>query len=407
MTYRAFVGVDWASRGHAACGLDAAGKRTCQFDVTHTEHGLEQLTARLAKLGPPGEVLVAIERPDGLIVDRLLEAGHPVVSLKPAAVTAYRQAIQPSRAKSDPGDAWVIAEYSRLTHTRLAVLQPFSDAIRALRGSTRARTQLVRRRVRATNQLTAVLQASWPGPAAAFDLDSDIAIAFLRRYPTPESAAHLGPKRLEAFLQKAGYSGGWRRTPEQLLDLIRAAPAGVSGGVLTDGCEAVVSAHVHTVAGLREAIKTLDRVILDQLSAHPDGAIFSSFPHAGKINAAQLLAEWGDTRPAYPTPESVAALAGMAPVTRESGEHRVVLFRWACNKWLRQAMATFADNSRHGNPWAAEVYRRARAGRRKHPHAVRILGRAWIRVMWRCWTDHQPYNPALHGNTRELTATTA
>ena len=404
MSYDAFVGVDWASREHAACGLDPAGGRKDQFPVDHTEEGLDRLTTRLAGLGPPAQVLVAIERPDGIVVDRLLEAGHPVLPLKPAAVTAYRHAIQPSKAKSDPGDAWVIAEYARLTHQRLAPLRPFSDAIRALRASTRARTQLVRRRVRATNQLTAVLEANWPGPLAAFDLDSDIGVAFLRRYPTPESAAHLGPKRLEAFLRRAGYSGGWQRSPDQILAELRNAPAGVTSGPLTDGCEAVVAAHVEVLAGLRDTIKRLDRVIVDQLRAHPDGVIFSSFPHAGKINAAQLLAEWGDTRQAYPAPESVAALAGTAPVTREWGEHRVVLFRWACNKWLRQAMDTFADNSRHGSPWAAEVYRQARAGNRKHPHAIRILGRAWIRVMWRCWIDHKPYDPALHGNARAMTA---
>lgn len=406
MSYSAFAGVDWASRKHAACGLDPTGLRKDQFDVEHTQEGLDRLTARLARLGSPGQVLVAIERPDGIIVDRLLEAGHPVVALKPAAVSAYRDAIQPSRAKSDPGDAWLIAEYARLTHARLSVLQPYSDATRALRSATRTRTQLVRRRVRATNQLTAVLDANWPAPVAAFDLDSDIAIAFLRRYPTPKSAAHLGPKRMVAFLHQAGYSGGGQRTPEQILNLLQGAPAGVATGLLTEGCHAIVGAHVETLAGLRVAIKTLDRVIVEQLAAHPDGVIFSSFPRAGKINAAQLLAEWGDTRAAYPTPESVAALAGMSPVTRESGEHRVVQFRWACNKWLRSAVATFADNSRHDNPWAAEVYRRARASRHTHPHAIRILGRAWIRVMWRCWIQGLPYDPDRHGNVNKLTAST-
>lgn len=404
MTYDAFAGVDWASRGHAACALDPAGTRQDHFSIDHTEEGLDRLTARLARLGPPAGVLVAIERPDGLIVDRLLAAGYPVVAVKPAAVSAYRDAIQPSRAKSDPGDAWLIAEYVRLTHTRQSVLTPFSDATRALRATTRTRTQLIRRRVRATNQLSAVLDANWPGPQATFELDSDIAIAFLRRYPTSKSAAHLGPKRLAAFLDHNGYSGGWHRTPEQLLSLLRAAPTGVSTPTLTDGCEAIVTAHVDALAGLRGAIKSLDRQISDQLAAHPDGVIFSSFPRAGKINAAQLLAEWGDSRPAYPGPESIAALAGMTPVTRESGEHRSAQFRWACNKWLRQAMAIFADNSRHDSPWAADIYRQARAGRRSHPHAIRILGRAWIRVMWRCWIDHQPYDPALHGNAQQLTA---
>ena len=126
--------------------------------------------------------------------------------------------------------------------------------------------------------------------------------------------------------------------------------------------QAIVFAHVGVLAGFRTTIKGLDRVITVQLAQHPDGVIFSSFPHSETINAAQLLAEWGDTRQAYPDPDSVAALAGMTPVTRQSGEHRSVQFRWACNKSLRQAMTTYADNSRHGSPWAAEVYRRAKQG---------------------------------------------
>ena len=109
-----------------------------------------------------------------------------------------------------------------------------------------------------------------------------------------------------------------------------------------------------------------------------------------------MLAEWGDARQAYEHPDSVAALAAVTPVTSQSGKHRSVYFRWACNKRFRAAITTFADNSRHASPWAAKIYNDARAAGKDHPHAIRILARAWIRVIYRCWLDRTPYDPARH-----------
>ncbi|HKT03511.1 MAG TPA: IS110 family transposase [Rugosimonospora sp.] len=136
------------------------------------------------------------------------------------------------------------------------------------------------------------------------------------------------------------------------------------------------------------------------MDTHPDGKIFRSFPRAGTVNAAQILAEWGDARAAFDHPDAIAALAGITPVTKASGKQRGVSFRWACNKRLRQAITTFADNSRHASPWAADIYHRARASGKDHPHATRILARAWVRIMWRCWQNNTPYDPALHGRTQ-------
>lgn len=401
----AYVGIDWASTAHAVCALDETGRRRTRFAVDHTEEGLGDLVRRLGSLGERSRIPVAIERPDGVVVDRLLEAGHPVVPVKPAAIKAYRSGETPSGAKSDPGDAEVIAEYLRLRVDRLRVLAPFSEHTRALRHTTRTRTRLVRRRVRATNQLEATLGLIWPGAMAAFpDLTTQIAGRFLHRYPSPEAATHLGPKRMAGFLTRAGYSGGWQRSPETILALLRSAPAGAATGSLSEACEAVVLAQVEALEALAGAIRSLERAIDAQLDEHPDAETFLSLPHSGKVNAAQMLAEWGDCREAYETSDAVAALAGMSPVTRASGKHEVVLFRWACNKWLRSAVATFADNSRHGSPWAADVYRRAIDRGCEHPHAVRILGRAWTRVIWRCWVDRRPYDPELHGAARTLVA---
>ena len=161
-------------------------------------------------------------------------------------------------------------------------------------------------------------------------------------------------------------------------------------------------AAVAVLTALNAAVKNLDRSVAAHLGEHPDGAIFTSLPRSGQVNAAQVLAEWGDCRPAYEHPDSVAALAGVTPVTRQSGKHRDVQFRWACNKRFRAAVTTFADNSRHASPWAAKIYQQARAAGKDHPHAIRILARAWIRVIWRCWIDGVPYAPAQHGAAATL-----
>src|SRR6266545_6293917 len=149
----ALVGIDWASEEHAVCALDPDGRGLASFTIKHSTEGFDRLIARLAKLGVPGAVWVAIERPDGRLVDRLLEAGHPVVAVSPNAIKAWREAEVVSGAKDDPGDAEVIAEYLRLRAHKLTVVAPFSGETRALRAVVRARDDLVEQRVAAHNHL--------------------------------------------------------------------------------------------------------------------------------------------------------------------------------------------------------------------------------------------------------------
>jgi transposase len=401
-----FTGIDWAAETHAVCVMDAGGKVVAEFTIEHSADGIAALARRLARYGEAGDVPVAIERPDGRLVDLLLEAGHPVVPVKPNAIKTWRDGEVLSGAKSDAGDAAVIAEYLRLRAHKLKVVAPYSDQTRALRTVVRTRGDLVEMRVAATNQLSALLEAHWPGAKAIFaDVESPISLEFLTRYPTPAAAAHLGEKRMTAFCVKHGYCG--RRTAGQLLARLRAAPAGTGLESLAEALRDAVLAAVGVLTALNASVKSLDRSVAAHLGEHPDGAIFTSLPRSGQVNAAQVLAEWGDCRPAYEHPDSVAALAGCTPVTKESGKHRAVHFRWACNKRFRVAITTFADNSRHASPWAAKIYNDARAGGKDHPHAVRILARAWIRVIYRCWLDGVLYNPAKHGAAAALARQTS
>jgi transposase len=390
-----FTGIDWAAQTHAVCVMDAAGLIVAEFTIEHSADGIATLIRRLARYGAPGDMPAAIERPNGRLVDLLLEAGHPVVPVSPNAIKTWREGEVLSGAKSDAGDAAVIAEYLRLRQHKLRTAAPYSDETLALRTVVRTRGDLVEMRVAATNQLSALLEAHWPGAKAIFaDVESPVSLEFLTRYPTPAAAAHLGEKRMAAFLVKHGYSG--RRPAAELLARLRAAPPGTSRESLTEALRDAVLAAVGVLTALNAAVKKLDRSVAAHLGEHPDGAIFTSLPRSGQVNAAQVLAEWGDARQAYDGPDSVAALAGCTPVTKQSGKHRAVHFRWACNKRFRAAVTTFADNSRHASPWAAKIYTDARASGKDHPHAIRVLARAWIRVIWRCWLDGVPYDPATH-----------
>ena len=401
-----FTGIDWAAETHAICVMEAGGKIAAQFTIDHSADGIAAVIRRLARYGDPGGLPVAIERPDGRLVDLLLEAGHPVVPVKPNAIKTWREGEVLSGAKSDAGDAAVIADYLRLRAHKLRVAAPYGDQTRALRTVVRSRGDLVEMRVAATNQLSALLDAHWPGARAIFaDVGSPISLEFLTRYPTPAAAARLGEKRMAAFLTQHGYSG--RRRPAELLARLRAAPAGISGEAVTEALRDAVLAAVGVLTALNVSVKSLDRSIAAHLGEHPDGAIFTSLPRSGQVNAAQVLAEWGDARPACEHPDSVAALAGVTPVTTQSGKHRGVHFRWACNKRFRVAITTFADNSRHASPWAAKIYNDARASGKDHPHAIRVLARAWIRLIWRCWLDGVPYDPAKHGAAATLAQQTA
>jgi len=399
-----FAGLDWASREHTVCIIDEGGAMRDRFEVTHDAAGLRECIARLRRCTSTPEPLpVAIERPSGLVVDALIEAGFTVVPIHPNVVKATRPRYRSHGAKSDASDAYLLADLLRTDGARFRPLQPQSDAIRALRALARGRDDLVATRVQLANQLRSLLESFWPGAAAIFaDVDSPIALAFLQRYPTPASAARCGEKRLAAFLAQHRYSG--RRSPTGLLERLRAAPPGHADEGEADAKGTLAQALAATLSTLVEQITQLTCRLEHAVAELADGQIIMSLPRAGQVCAAQILAELGAVRERFPSDAQLAAEAGVAPLTYESGKHRSVAFRWACNHRLRAALTCFADNSRHASPWAAGVYTAARARGCDHPHAIRILARAWIRVLWRMWTDRQPYDPARHRAALALNA---
>ena len=399
-----FVGLDWASQEHAVCVLNEHAQIVWHTTIPHTGAGLAELRTRLARLAPPATIPVAVERPSGLLIDSLVDGGFIVVPIHPNALKASRARYAAAQGKSDAGDAFILADLLRTDGHRFRPLQPLSDETRALRALVRTRDDLVGQRVALANQLRALLESFWPGAAQIFaDVDSPIALAFLSRYPTPHSAHPLGEKRLATFLATHHYSG--RRLAAELLARLQQAPLVPCGEAEQETKGALVRAFVAILEPLLRQLHHLNSAVEHAVEAHADGPILMSFPRAGRINAAQILAELGDDRRRFMSYEHLAAEAGVAPVTQASGKHRAVTFRWACNKRLRFALTTFADNSRHASHWAAHVYQQARARGCDHPHAIRILARAWLRVLWRCWHDYTSYDPTRHQAAQHLLCT--
>jgi transposase len=391
---RNYAGVDWASEKHDVLVADETGERVLAASFAHDERGLTALCNTLVRLHVER---VAIERPDGLLIERLLDAGLRVMAIHPNQVAATRPRFRTSGGKSDGFDAFVLCELARTDSHRFRVLVPDSDQTKALRALTRAREDLVGTRVALANQLRAELERYWPGAAVIFkDIDSPISLAFIKRYPSPGEARGLGAQRLGWFLARHAYSGG--KQPAQLIRKLRSAPEGRAGEQEIEARRAIVLALVTALEPLVVKISELTSEIGHCLRAHPDGPIFLSLFKGAKsvITAAELLAEIGDCRDRYPTADALAADAGMSAVAIESGKRKVASFRWGCDKRLRAAFCVLADTTRRWHPWAGDHYARAIQRGHDHPRAIRTLGRAWCRVIWRCWQDRTPYDPARH-----------
>ena len=388
---RVCAGVDWAKDDHAVCIVDTDGEAIDRFTAAHTAAGLRGMVARLLKAGVDE---VGIERPDGPVVDALLAAELTVLVIAPAQVKNLRSRYGSAGNKDDRFDAYVLADVARTDRRRLTPLAKSTPAAQALRSSVRARRDLVEHRVAAANQLRAHLQVTFPGAVDLFAaLDSQVSLSFLERFPTQPKADWLTVERLEAWLAKIAYSG--RTDPAVLHARLLAAPRGTTGPEARSHA-ATTLAFVAVLRTLNTQIAAQADSIASQLDLHPDAHIVKSLPRSGTIRAARLLAEIGDARGRFPTADSLACLAGVAPSTRQSGKVKAVTFRWGADKELRDALCDFAADSRHDNAWAADLYNRARARNHDHPHAVRILARAWVDVVWRCWQDGLAYDPDQH-----------
>ena len=295
---RVTAGIDWASEDHWVAIVDDRGRAVERFAVAHTAPDLRRLVQRLHRAGV---VEVAIERPDGPVVDALLDAQLMVFVIAPKQIKNQRGRYGSAGNKDDRFDAFVLGDVLRTDRARLHPLTRDSDATVSLRMSVRARKDLVAARVAMANQLRAHLQTTLPGAIGLFrDIDSQITLAFLRRFPSQDKVDWLSQIRLGNWLASVGYNH--QANLARLWAHLHDAPRGTTGDEAAPRAR-VTLALVAALSAIRDQIHALDTQIEQQLAAHPDAAIFTSLPRAGTNRAARLLAEIGDARGRFPTPK--------------------------------------------------------------------------------------------------------
>jgi transposase len=394
-----FVGVDWGNAHHQFCVLDATGVVVEQGKVTHDVAGLRELADRLGRHAPVAGI--AIERSEGLLVEALQAQGHRLFCVSPKMSARARERYRLAPTKSDAFDAFVLADSLRHEHRHWRSMAVPSPLLAELRALTRDRERLVWNQRDVENQLRALVQVYHPAVLHLFSsLDRDIALAFLRDYPTPEQAGRLGTARMTGFCTRHGYSG--RTAPEVLVERLRAnllagSPGTIAGKAYTTGL------FVDQLELLNTQVRAITKRIRDRLADHPDAAIFLSFPGMGHVTAATMLAEMGEDRGRFPSSEVLLAETGTAPVTRSSGRSRTVRFRYAANKRMRHAIDWWAFVSVREDPWARQAYQQARARGQLHNRALRGVGARWTRILWRCWTDHTTYDATRHMKNQAAT----
>lgn len=397
-TPEVFAGVDWGGAFHQLCLVDSTGATLLQKRFPHTVEGLAGLCAALAAVA--GVVRVAIERAEGLLVERLLELAVEVYCISPKVSARSRERYRMAAKKSDAFDAFVLADSLRHEHTHWRPIRPASQTLMRLRAVIRDRERLVWRQRDLENQLRAVMESYNPAVLHLFSsLDRDISLQFIRRYPQPAQAARVGVKRMDAFITAHGYSG--RTSAETLVERLR--PHLLAAGEGTSAGRAFTAVRMaEELSLLNGHLREYDTEIRALLAAHPDTRIFTAFPGVGPVTAATLLAGMGEDRDRHPSAASLLAETGLAPVTRASGRTRQVRFRYAANKRMRHAIDWWAFVAVREDPhFTGEHYRRARAAGQGHHRALRGVAARWVRILWRCWHDRTEYDPALHPLRRQ------
>ncbi|MGI5291989.1 IS110 family transposase [Nonomuraea polychroma] len=386
-----FAGIDWGGSFHQLCIVDAVGQTLLQRRIQHDVAGLAELDALLTRWP---RIKIAVERGEGLLVEHLQQHNLPIYCVSPKISARARERYRLSATKSDAFDAFVLADTLRHEHAHWRTLPVVSSLTAELAAVTRDRERIIESQRAVESQLRAILDAYHPAPLHLFSsLDRDITLAFITDYPTPAQARRVGLARMETFCRRHGYSG--RVSPEHLVERIRPHLLSASSGT-TAGKQFTATLFAEQLRLLNAQIRACDKRIAELLDAHPDAAIFRSFPGIGPITAAVLISEMGDDRTHYPHPGVLLAEAGLSPVTRASGRMRQVRFRYAANSRMRHAIDWWAFTSTREVDWARQAYEDGRARGQGKYRALRGLGSRWVRVLWRCSTDHVLYDPDKH-----------
>ena len=393
-SYAAWLGIDWADEKHR-WALQVAGQtRIEQGELDHTPEAVEHFLVDLATRFPGQRIAVALEQSRGALLFMLGKYAHVVLyPIHPNMLDHYRKSFYPSGAKSDPSDAALILEVLTKHSERLRLFEPDTVPTRTLQFLVEARRQAVDDKTRYGNRLTAQLKMYWPQLLAWFEVDAVGLGPLLREWPTLEQLQAAKPARVTKLLRQHRFT---EARVEQFQQAMRTALPAIKDRAVIESSVLIVQLVVRQIEVLRESIAQQDRRIAELSGAHPDHSIFASLPSAGPAMVPRLIAAFGTQRDRFATAAQMQCYSGIAPVTARSGKHQWVHWRWACPKFLRQTFHEWAWLSTRKSEWARAYYDRQRERKKSHHAAVRALAFKWLRILFRCWKDHRPYEESRY-----------
>jgi transposase len=397
-----YLGIDWAEAHHDVCLLDEAGNRLGKARVPDGIEGLARIHELVGEhTSNPDTVVVGIETDRGLLVQGLVATGYQVYALNPFAVSRYRDRHTVSQAKSDPGDAKVLAELVRTDRQNHRPLAGDSELAEALKVLARAHQTLIWARGRHVNQLRSTLREFYPAALDALgtDLAGRDALALLSRAPTPEQGRQLSLNQLRSALERGGRQRGVQARAAGLQRALR-APQLQPPARLAKAYGSSVSATVRVIREVNEQIAGLEAELAEAFEDHPDAKILRSLPGLGVVLGARVLAEFGDDRTRYQDARARRCYAGSAPITRASGTRLVVLARIARNRRLADALYLWAFCTLTHSPGARAYYAAHRARGHTHHQALRALANRLVGILHGCLEHHTAYSEAIAWPTR-------
>lgn len=394
--FAAWVAIDWADKKHV-WRLEAVGAGARERgELEHTPEAIEAWASQLAERFGGRPIAIGLEQSRGSLLCALTKYAHLVLyPIHPTTLARFRAALFPSGAKDDPVDADLLLELLLHHRAHLRRLDPDTTETRKLQFLVEQRRQWVNEKTRQTNRLTAKLKMYYPQILQWFEeVDSPLVGALLLRWPTLEKLQKARPATLRDFFHQHHCRDG-QRMEERVQQIGQAIPATHDVAVV-ETCVLAVQLLVRLIATLRKGIAELDRRIETAAAAHPDFALFDSFPGAGQVMAPRLIVAFGTQRERYSSARELQAYSGIAPVLERSGKTSWTHFRWTCPKFLRQTFHEWAGHSLSKSEWARLYYQRQRAKGKGHHAVVRALAFKWIRIAFRCWKNRTPYDEQVY-----------
>ena len=390
---KVFVGHDWAEVHHDVLVADERGQRLERVRLPDGVEGVARFHALVAAYAEdPVDVVIATETDRGLFVGALVAAGYRVLAVNPMSTSRYRERHSTSGAKSDPGDAWVLAELARVDGHNHRPVAGDSDLVDAVKVLARAHQSMIWARQRQLNQLRSTLREFYPAALEAFDeLGSNDALAVLAIAPTPTLGRALSRSKIASALRR---SGRQRRVDQRAIEIqtVLRSDQLSAPTVIANAMGATATALVAVAVEMTTQIGQLEGELAEHFEQHPDAKIIRSLPGLGMTLGARVLGEFGDDPNRYVDAKSRKNYAGTSPITRASGKHRVVLARYARNKRLADATYMWAFAALNASPGARAFYDQHRAAGDTHHRALRALANRLVGILHGCLRHQTLYD---------------